>query len=287
MRTGAYKGYETWISDPGVLWIRFNRPEQKNGMTSVMKRDLIETLTEAQMDNAVRVIVFTGSGDSFSAGDNLKGYAALDREGEGNHMPLIPGGHDTGISTYAALRTVSQALNTKIREMDKITIAAINGIAIQTGFSMALSCDFRIASTEARLGSGTLRFALLPDEGGQYLLVQHMGLAKTMDFLMRKKIVPAQEAHDLGLVTEVVAPDALMDRAESLAREMADGPQVAMRMLKRSIYNAAEMTWQQSLDDIAGKTAVVDHHPDSREGVASFKEKRQPAFNKWLDEQAG
>lgn len=287
MRTGAFKGFETRISDPGILWIRFNRPEQKNGMTSVMKRDLIETLTEAQMDNAVRVIVFTGSGDSFCAGDNLKGYAALDREGEGNHMPLIPGGHDSGIGTYAALRTISQELNTKIREMDKITIAAVNGICIQTGFSLALSCDFRIASTEARLGSGTLRFALLPDEGGQYLLVQHMGLSRTMDFLMRKKIVPAQEAMSLGLVSEVVAADALMDVTEALAREMAEGPQVAMRLLKRTVYNAAELTWQQALDDIAGKTAVVDHHPDSREGVASFKEKRKPEFNKWLDEQAG
>ncbi|WP_417517470.1 enoyl-CoA hydratase/isomerase family protein [Minwuia sp.] len=287
MKTGTFKGYETWLSDPGILWIRFNRPEQKNGMTSVMKRDLIETLTEAQMSNAVRVIVFTGSGDSFCAGDNLKGYAALDRETDDNQVPLIHGGHDSGIGTYAALRTISQALNTKIREMDKITIAALNGITIQTGFSMALSCDFRIASTEARLGSGTLRFALLPDEGGQYLLVQHMGLAKTMDFLMRKRIVPAQEAHDLGLVTEVVAPDALMDAAESLAREMAEGPQVAMRLLKRSVYNAAEMTWPQALDDIAGKTAVVDHHPDAREGVASFREKRTPAFNAWLDEMDG
>ncbi|WP_416899244.1 MAG: enoyl-CoA hydratase/isomerase family protein [Minwuia sp.] len=284
MRTGTFKGYETWISDPGILWIRFNRPEQKNGMTAVVKRDLIETLTEAQMDNAVRVIVFTGSGDSFSAGDNLKGYARLDRESDDNQVKLIPGGHDTGIGTYSALRTVSQALNTRIREMDKITIAAINGVCIQTGFSLALSCDFRIASTEARLGSGTLRFALLPDEGGQYLLVQHMGLAKTMDFLMRKKIVPAAEAQELGLVGEVVAPDALMDATEALAREMAEGPQVAMRLLKRSVYNAAEMNWLQALDDIAGKTAVSDHHPDSREGIASFKEKRKPAFNKWLDE---
>jgi len=283
MRTGTYKGYETWLSDPGILWIRLNRPEQKNGMTSVMKRDLIETLTEAQMDNAVRVIVFTGSGDSFSAGDNLKGYAALDRETDDNAVPLIPGGHDSGIGTYAALRTISQALNTKIREMEKITIAAINGIAIQTGFSLALSCDFRIATTEARMGSGTLRFALLPDEGGQYLLVQHLGLSRTLDFLMRKRIVSAAEAEEMGLVSEVMPADQLMSAAEALAREMAEGPQVAMRMLKRTVYNAAEMTWQQALDDIAGKTAVVDHHPDSREGVSSFKEKRPPRFNAWLD----
>lgn len=286
MKTGSFKGFETTISDPGILWITFNRPGQKNGMSSAMKRELIETLTQAQMDDAVRVVVFTGSGDSFSAGDNLKGYATADRESDDGQVPLIPPGHDTGIGTYDGLRWISQQLNTTIRQLDKITIAAINGIAIQTGFSLALCCDFRIAATTARLGSGTLRFALLPDEGGQHLLVQHMGLAKTMDFLMRKRIVPAAEALELGLVGEVVAPEELRSAAEALAREMAEGPQVAMRLLKRTIYNAAEMTWPQALDDIAGKTAIVDHHPDAREGVASFKEKRRPSFNAWLAEKA-
>ena len=82
---------------------------------------------------------------------------------------------------------ISQELNRTIRAIDKPTIAAINGVAIQTGFSLALACDFRIAAEEARMGSATLRFALLPDEGGQHLLLQHLGLAKTLDFLMRKR----------------------------------------------------------------------------------------------------
>ena len=282
MKTGNYKGYETSLSEPGVLWIRFNRPDRKNGMTSVMKRELIETLTQAQMENAVRVIVFTGSESSFCAGDDLKGYATAMRDDDDGQVPLIPAGHDHGIGTYSGLRTISQALNMCIRELDKITIAAVNGIAIQSGFSLALSCDFRIGASEARLGRGTLRFGLLPDEGGHYLLVQHMGLAKTLDFVMRKKIVTASEAKELGLVHEVVSGEELMSTTEALAREMATGPQVAMRLLKRSVYNAAEMNWLQALDDIAGKTAVTDHHLDALEGVNSFKEKRAPEFNKWL-----
>ena len=284
METGTFKGYETSLSNPGVLWIRFNRPERKNGMTSVMKRELIETLTQAQMDKAVRVIVFIGSGDSFCAGDDLKGYMTAMRENDDGVVPIIPPGHDNAIGTYAGLRTISQALNTRVRELDKITIAAMNGIAIQTGFSMALSCDFRIAAEEASMGSGTLRFALLPDEGGHYLLVQHIGLAKTLDFVMRKKIVSAAQAQDLGLVHEVVPADALEHEVTQLAQQMAEGPQVAMRLLKRTVYNASEMNWLQSLDDIAGKTAVNDHHPDAEEGVASFREKRTPQFNKWLSE---
>ena len=156
-------------------------------------------------------------------------------------------------------------------------------MAIQTGLSLALACDFRIASEEARMGSATLRFGFLPDEGGQYLLVQLLGVAKTMDFLMRKRIVSAAEALELGLVHDVVPAAELMPHTLDLARELANGPQVSMRMLKRSIYNAAEMTFAQSLEDIASKTAVTDHHPDAREGAKAFQEKREPKFNQWLE----
>ncbi len=276
MDTGKFRGFEIALQDPGIALLTFNQPERLNGMTQDMKRDLVETLLQAQMDDAVRVVVITGSGRAFSAGDDITGRPVQD---DGTALvPEIGRGHATPIGTYDALRGISQALNLAIRNLDKLTIAAINGVAIQTGLSLALACDFRIASTEARLGSGTLRYGLLPDEGGQYLLVQILGVAKTMDFLMRNRIVRGEEAKELGLVHEVTPPEALMERTMALARELATGPQVAMRLLKRSIYNAAEMTFPQACDEIAAKTAVSDHHPDAREGVAAFREKRQPRF---------
>jgi 2-(1,2-epoxy-1,2-dihydrophenyl)acetyl-CoA isomerase len=170
-----------------------------------------------------------------------------------------------------------------VRSLDKLSIAALNGVAIQTGFSLALACDFRIAAESARLGSATLRFGLLPDEGGQYLLVQHLGVARALDFLMRKRIVSAAEAHSLGLVHEVVPDAQLLTRALELARELAEGPQVAMRLLKRSLYNAAQLSFELACDEIAAKTAISDHHPDAREGVRAFQEKRAPRFNRWLE----
>ncbi|MDP6564384.1 MAG: enoyl-CoA hydratase-related protein [Alphaproteobacteria bacterium] len=283
METGSFRGFEVRLEDPGIAWITFNQPDRLNGMTSGVKRDLVETLTQAQMDNAVRVIVFTGSGRAFCAGDDLKAYSE-GMQADPGLVPPIPPGHDNAIGTYDGLRMISQALNATVRSIDKLTIAALNGVAIQTGFTLALACDFRIAAESARLGSATLRFALLPDEGGQHLLVQHMGLAKTLDFVMRKRIVSAAEAHALGLVHEVVPDDQLAEAAGVLARELAEGPQVAMRLLKRSLYNAAELTFEQACDEIAAKTAVVDHHPDARDGVAAFVEKRQPTFNAWLEE---
>ncbi len=283
METGSFRGFEVAPQDPGIALITFNQPERLNGMTQDMKRDLVETLLQAQMDEAIRVVVFTGSGRAFSAGDDITGRP-VGGEGAKALVPEIGRGHGTPLGTYDGLRALSQPLNVAVRNLDKLTIAAINGVAIQTGLSLALACDFRIASTEARLGSGTLRFGFLPDEGGQYLLVQLLGVAKTMDFLMRNRIVGAAEALELGLVHEVVPSERLMDATMALANELANGPQVAMRLLKRSVYNAAEMTFAHALDDIATKTAISDHHADAREGLTAFREKRKPRFNQSLEE---
>ncbi len=281
MDTGNFRGFEVSLHDPGIARIHFNEPKRLNGMTSPMKRDLVETLLQAQMDNGVRIVVFSGEGRAFCAGDDISGNP---QDPNAALVPNIPPGHDAPIGTYNGLRALSQPVNLAVRNLDKLSIAAINGVAIQSGFSLALACDFRIASTAATMGSATLRFGFIPDEGGQYLLVQHMGVARTMDFLMRKRIVSAQEALELGLVHEVVPPEALDERAMELAHELAEGPQVAMRLLKRSIYNAAELTLAQAMDEIASKTAISDHHPDSREGVRAFREKRTPRFNRWLEE---
>jgi 2-(1,2-epoxy-1,2-dihydrophenyl)acetyl-CoA isomerase len=282
MRFGKFTGFELTRHDPGIALIQFDEPARLNGMTQAMKRDLVETLLQAQMDDSVRVVVFTGSGRAFSAGDDISGHARASEARERLTAP-IPPGHDTEIGTYEGLRGLSQPLNLAVRSLDKLSIAALNGVAIQTGFSLALACDFRVAAESARLGSATLRFGLLPDEGGQYLLVQHLGVARALDFLMRKRIVSATEAKELGLVHEVVPDSQLLARALELARELAEGPQVAMRLLKRSLYNAAQLTFELACDEIAAKTAISDHHPDAREGVRAFQEKRAPRFNRWLE----
>ena len=282
MRTGEFTGFSVTLRNPGIAWIQFNTPERLNGLTHRIKRDLVETINQAQMDNAVRVMVFTGSGRAFCAGDDISGQKKP-ISGE-PLMPPIPGGHDNEIGTYEGLRHLSQTLNLALRNCDKIAIAAVNGIAIQTGMTLALACDFRVAAASAKLGSATLRFGLLPDEGGQYLCVQLMGVAKSMDFFINKRILSADQALELGLLHEVVDDHELESRAMEMATDIANGPQVAQRLLKRSIYNAADMIFEQSLDEIAAKTAISDHHPDAKEGGLAFREKREPKFNAWLDE---
>jgi len=266
----------------GIALITFNQPDRLNSMTQSLKRDLVETMQQAQLDDAVRVVVVTGSGRAFCAGDDVSGgYQA---HGEPAQVPALAGDHRTPIGTYDALRVISQSVNLAVRSLDKLTVAAINGYAIQSGLSLALACDFRIASEEARLGSATLRFGLMPDEGGQYLVVQLLGVARAMEFLIRKRIVTAAEALDLGLVHEVVPPAELLNRAMALAQELAEGPQVATRLLKRSVYVAAETSFLHALEDVALRTAVSDHHADAREGAQSFRDKRAPVFNRWLED---
>ncbi|MBI2724482.1 MAG: enoyl-CoA hydratase/isomerase family protein [Chloroflexi bacterium] len=283
MLTGTFRGFSVAMHDPGIAVVTMDQPERLNGMTQPMKRDLIEIVHQAQMDDGVRVVLITGSGRAFSAGDDISGRPAPS-SGAQALAPDIPGGHRNPIGTYEGLRWLSQPLNVAVRSLDKITIAAVNGVAIQTGFSLALSCDFRIAAEGARMGSATLRFGLLPDEGGQFLVTQLLGPARAMDFFLRNRIVSAEEALALGLVHEVTPADQLLDRAMELARELAAGPQVAMRLLKRSIYNAAEQTFAHALDDIAAKTAISDHHADAAEGVRAFQQKRPAKFNAWLEE---
>ncbi|MBI3993415.1 MAG: enoyl-CoA hydratase/isomerase family protein [Candidatus Lambdaproteobacteria bacterium] len=283
MESASFQGFDIAMHDPGIALITFNQPQTLNAFTHRCKRDLVETLTQIQMDDTVRVVVFTGEGKAFVAGDNISASLPA-HDPARSRVGDIPRGHHNALGTYNGLRALSQPVNTAVRGLDKLTIAAINGFAIQTGLSLALACDFRLASPAAKLGSATLRFGLLPDEGGQYLLVQHLGLARAMDFLMRNRIVSAAEAHELGLVHEIVAAERLVPQAIELARELANGPQAAMRMLKRSIYNAAELTFGQALDEIASKTAVTDHHADALEGMQAFSEKRKPRFNRWLEQ---
>lgn len=294
MDTGAFRGFEVALDDSGIALITLNEPERLNPMTVGMKRDIVETMTQAQLDDRVRVVVFTGEGRAFCSGDGgpeLGGDGGRRSKGEALAPKLADpwsaaareGRRISAIGTYDALRALSQSVNVSIRALDKLSIAAINGITVQTGLSLALSCDFRIAAKTARMSSATLRFGLQPDEGGHYLLVQTIGVARTMDFLMRKRVVDGVEAQELGLVHEAVEPEQLMARALDLARELAQGPQVAMRLLKRSVYNAWEMNMAEAFDDIATKTAISDHHPDAGEGIAAFREKRAPHFNRWLE----
>jgi len=280
--TGRFHGFSVALNDRGVALLTLERPERKNGLTLTIKRELMDWLIHASTNNAIRTIVVTGRGDSFCAGDDISGKTGDDMAEPVFTDPLTLGPRNS-IRTYNALRLGSQPLSGLLLKMDKPMIAAVNGVAIQSGLTLALCCDFRIASTSARLGSGTLRFALTPDDGGHYLLVKMLGLPGALDFILRNRIVSAARALELGLVSEVVDPQDVAPKAMDLAHELAEAPQVVLRMVKRSLYVAAEANYAQAMEDIAVRTCMTDYHEDAHEGIAAFRDKRKPSYNAWME----
>jgi 2-(1,2-epoxy-1,2-dihydrophenyl)acetyl-CoA isomerase len=278
---GSYAGFDVQVRPRGVGILTLNRPERLNALSFASRRDLIEILTQAQLDDAVRVLIITATGRGFCAGMHLGGGSA---EEQPTLVPGRPAGAYVPVNLSGQLRQYSQELTRAVRRLDKLTIAAVNGFAVQIGLSLALACDYVIAARGSRFGSATLRMGYQPDEGGHWLLVEHLGTKQALDFVMRKKMVDGEEAVRLGLATEVVDDETLMERATELAEELAAGPQVAMRLLKRAIYNAAHLTFDQAGDDIAVRTSVSDFHDDARLGAPAWLRKETPAFNAWLDE---
>jgi len=165
-----------------------------------------------------------------------------------------------------------------LRRFDKPTIAAVNGAAVAGGLTLALCCDFRIAAKSARLGDTSLKFALIPDEGGAFLFPKFMGLEKALKMSLFSEVYPAEEAKRLGLVTEVVADEDLLKTARDWATRLADGPPIAIRTTKRMMYKQQAMDLENALEDAALGTMVVNYCDDVKEGIAAFHEKRKPLF---------
>jgi enoyl-CoA hydratase/carnithine racemase len=165
-----------------------------------------------------------------------------------------------------------------LQRFDKPTIAAINGPAVAGGLTLALSCDFRIAAQSARLGDTSLKFALIPDEGGAYLFPRFMGLEKALKMSLFSEVYAAVDAMKLGLVTEVVPDEELMPTALRWAERLAAGPPIAIRITKRMMYKQQTMDLENALEDAALGVMVTNYCEDVKEGTAAFHENRKPEF---------
>ena len=280
MQQGTFRGFEVALQGRGIAVITMNQPERLNGMTQGMKRDMIEILTEAQMDDGRPCCGDHRLRPRLLSRATTSPASRVMRTGATAIMPDINAGHD---SAHRHVRRPARAV------ADAEPGRAQPRQAQHRGHQRRRHPDRPVARAVVRLpdridggaAGQRARFAsdLCRTKAATACSCRFIGVAKTMDFLMRNRIVSGQEACELGLVHEAAPPDQLMERTLALATEMADGPQVAMRLLKRSVYNAAEQTLAHALDDIAAKTALSDHHPDAREGIRAFQEKRPAKFS--------
>jgi 2-(1,2-epoxy-1,2-dihydrophenyl)acetyl-CoA isomerase len=249
----------------GIATLTLNRPERLNALGDTLRDDLLDAVTRTAADADVRVMVLTGAGKGFCAGGDVK---AMDESRQaGRERPVLDKIAPSRDRTLLAMRDAPQPI-----------IAAINGAAAGAGMNLALACDLRIASTAAKFSQAFVGRGLHPDWGGTYFLPRVVGMAKACELIFTGDLIDAQEALRLGLVSQVVAPEELMTVVHGLARKIAAGPPLAIRLAKRALYHNADCDLRQALEFETFAQNVCQDTEDAREGVRAFVEKRAPVF---------
>lgn len=250
----------------GVGTILLNRPHRKNAFTMEMIDQWAGILQDARTDPDVRVIVLTGAGDAFCSGVDL---GSLGGDGKPRRTPLEQKQHLT-----EHIHRIPYALE----DLDKPVIAAINGVAVGAGMDMALMCDMRIIARSARLSEGYIKVGLVPGDGGCYYLPRLVGTAKALELMLTADFIDGTEAARLGIANQVVDDADLPAAVDRLARKIVDAPPIAVRAIKRAIYQSAHTDLRTALDLISSHMAVVTSTADSAEALAAFREKRRATF---------
>jgi 2-(1,2-epoxy-1,2-dihydrophenyl)acetyl-CoA isomerase len=248
-----------------VATITLNRPERLNALTPTMRRGLLDAVLESDSRDDVRAIVVTGAGRGFCSGGDVKAMNEANETGRSRDLSE----KITPVRDKAVLA---------MREASKPLIAAVNGPAAGAGMNIALACDIRIASSTARFGQTFSRRGLHPDWGGTYFLPRIVGMAKACELIWSGRMIDADEALELGIVSQLTEPDALMPAAVGMARSFVAGPPVAIRLAKRAMYRGMETSLREALEFETYAQNICSETDDAREGIRAFVEKREPEF---------
>jgi 2-(1,2-epoxy-1,2-dihydrophenyl)acetyl-CoA isomerase len=247
-----------------IATITLNRPEKLNAFHNAMLADWALALQECQADDAVAVVVLTGSGRAFCSGGDL------------GTMGDVGGNAALYIGDY--LRNHVHPVARAVDALQKPYLAAVNGVATGAGMDMALMADIRYAARSARFAESYVKVGLIPGDGGAFLLPRLVGLTQALELLWTGDFVDDEEAERIGLVSKVCDDDALMDEIGALAARLAAGPTIAIRLMKQAVYRSLRMDFLTALDTVAGPMGVAFNTEDHREAVRAFAEKRTPDF---------
>lgn len=251
-----------------VTWIWLNQPQTRNTLSETVVVDaLVQALLAADADPACRVIVLSGRGSAFSAGGNVKDMAT--RQG------LFAGDPATLASNY---RRGIQRIPQTFSRLHKPVIAAVNGPAYGAGCDLAMMCDLRIAATSAVFAENFVRLGLIPGDGGAWFLPRAIGPARAAQMALTGDPVDAQTALAWGMVSQVVADEALEETAQALAERIAANPPQAVQWTRTLLRDAPEMPLAPFLEDCARLQGMAHHTQDHAEAVAAFLERRPPHF---------
>lgn len=248
----------------GVVRLTLNRPDRLNSLADDGDGAFFKALfSRLNNDDSVRAIILTGAGNGFSAGGNVKDMRA--------RAKIFAGDADAIAEGY---RTNVHEIVRAIRQCRVPIIAAVNGAAIGLGNDVAGLCDIRLASTQARFGASFVTIGLIAGDGGAWILPRHIGQARAAQMLFTGEIIDAQTAYDWGLVSEILAPDALLARAEQLAQKIASQPPLAVIETKRLLRAAQTSDFPQALEAAAKAQGILHLTDDHMEALDAFFEKR-------------
>jgi len=244
--------------EPPIATVLLNRPKQLNALSDELMEELVSTLIELDRDKAVRAIVLGGSERAFAAGADI---------GELAQASAIDLYYQRRIERWDAIRGLWTPL-----------IAAVSGYCLGGGCELAMACDLIVASESAQFGQPETGLGIIPGAGGTQRLTRVVGKALAMDVILSGRRLSAQEAFAAGLVARVVATDAWLEEAKSVAREIAEKGPVATRLAKESVDRAFETTLTAGLEAERRALYLAFASEDANEGLTAFTEKRKPEF---------
>lgn len=255
------------VPESGIAQITLNRPDKINAYTGRMCKDIVHALDDYVERDELRCLVITGAGRGFCSGGDVSGGDPDSPDYKNKQMGY---GHEMRVGMHQVV--------TKLHRIDKPVVAMINGAAVAGGLTLAMACDFRIASSAAKLGDTSGKFALLPDEGGAWFFPRAMGLDRALKMTLLNEVYSAEEALKLGLLTEVVAADKLKSHTMDFARAIAKRAPLAVRLAKSMMRHGLNASLEHSLNDAAFAVMIANPSEDVREGVKAFFAKREPDF---------
>lgn len=251
--------------DGEIALIIFNNPKAYNSFDLELITYIQENVDKLSKDDEIKGIIFSGEGKAFCTGGDL-GWATSFPKGPSN--------------AFNELATVYHQVILEIRRMSKPVIAAINGIAAGGGFSLALACDFRVMAKSAILKQGYTSNGLSIDGGGSFTLPRLVGLARALEIAAFDKPISADQALTWGLVTKVVEDKRVIEEALNMGRELATISLNSFRVSKNLLTDSFNTTLEAHLDNERDFLSSCAGHPDGKEGILAFKEKRKPLFNR-------
>jgi len=257
----------------GVATLTMNRPEARNALTGEMQAALTSAIHRVAADPSVRAVVLTGAGGAFCAGGDVKGFAADTSRG-------ASGGGGGGFNMESRVHGLRSSMDVVriLHEMPKPTLAVIPGPAAGAGLSLALACDLRIATPEAKLTTAFSKVGLAGDYGGSYFLTHLVGGAKARELYFTADVITGAEALALGIVNKVAPADRLAEVAADYARYLAGLPTVAIGYMKRNLNAAEHATLSEVLDVEAIHMVRTMMTEDHKAASQAFVQKAKPVF---------